>query len=57
MMTRFIPRDKLGKKARKQADAAMRRTWPQSPVSRIVESKKHYDRKKAGAHCHDVDDD
>lgn len=46
-MTRFIPREKLGKKARKELDSVKRRTWSFSPVSRTVESKKKYDRNKA----------
>ena len=46
-MTRFIPREKLGKKARKELDSVKRGTWSFSPVSRTVESKKKYDRNKA----------
>ena len=46
-MTRFIPREKLGKKARKELDSVKRRTWSFSPVSQTVESKKKYDRNKA----------
>ena len=46
-MTRFFPREKLGKKARKELDSRKRRTWSFSPVSRTVESKKKYDRNKA----------
>lgn len=46
-MTRFISREKLGKKARKELDSVKRRTWCFSPVSRTVESKKKYDRNKA----------
>ena len=43
---KFIPRDKLSKKARKQLDAQQRTTWGFSPVTKKVESKKLYDRKK-----------
>ena len=46
-MPRFIPRNKLGKKARRALDAQSRETWPFPPVQRKVESKKRYDRKKA----------
>ena len=45
-MNKFIPREKLGKKARKALDAKKRATWTFSPVTKRVESKKHYDRKK-----------
>lgn len=45
-MTKFIPREKLGKKARKQLDSRQRATWPCSPVTRKVESKKLYSRKQ-----------
>ena len=46
-MTRFIPRPKLSKKARKELDAQKRTTWAFSPVTKKVESKKIYNRKKA----------
>ena len=38
-MKRFIPREKLGKKARKQLDNEQRATWAFSPVTKKVESK------------------
>ena len=44
---KFIPREKLGKKARRALDAEKRATWSFSPVTRKVENKKHYDRKKS----------
>ena len=43
---RFIPREKLGKKARKQLDSEQRTTWAFSPVTKKVESKKLYNRKR-----------
>ena len=46
-MPKFIPRGKLGKKARRALDAEKRATWGFSPVTRKVENKKHYDRKKS----------
>lgn len=46
-MTKFIPRPKLSKKARKELDAQKRTTWAFSPVTKKVESKKIYNRKKA----------
>ena len=45
-MTQFIPRSKLSKKARKELDAQQRTTWAFSPVTKKVESKKIYNRKK-----------
>ena len=52
-MAKFIPRDKLSKKARKQLDAAQRTTWAFSPVTKTVESKKLYNRKKKSHARHD----
>ena len=46
-MPKFIPRKKLGKKARRALDAEKRATWGFTPVTRKVENKKHYDRKKS----------
>ena len=45
-MTRFIPREKLGRKARKELDARQRHTWPFPPVMKKIESRKKYNRKK-----------
>ena len=45
-MDRFIERAKLSKKARRELDAKKRVTWDFSPVSRRVESRKIYNRKK-----------
>ena len=39
-MKKFIPKEKLGKKARKQLDTEQRTTWAFSPVTKKVESKK-----------------
>ena len=38
-MKKFIPKEKLGKKARKQLDSEQRTTWTFSPVTKKVESK------------------
>ena len=38
-MKRFIPKEKLGKKARKQLDSEQRTTWTFSPVTRKVGRK------------------
>ena len=45
-MKKFIPKEKLGKKARKQLDSEQRTTWAFSPVTKKVESKKLYNRKE-----------
>ena len=53
-MKRFVPREKLDKKARKQLDSEQRATWTFSPVTKKVESKKLYNRKRK---AHDRYDD
>ena len=53
-MKKFIPRQKLGKKARKQLDSERRTTRAFSPVTKKVESKKLYNRKRK---AHDRYDD
>ena len=45
-MKKFIPKEKLSKKARKQLDSEQRATWTFSPVTKKVESKKLYNRKR-----------
>ena len=53
-MKKFIPREKLDKKARKQLDSEQRATWAFSPVTKKVESKTLYNRKRKS---HDRYDD
>ena len=53
-MKRFIPREKLAKKARKQLDSEQRATWAFAPVTKKIESKKLYNRKRKS---HDRYDD
>ena len=53
-MKRFIPREKLSKKARKRLDSERRAAWAFSPVTKRVESRKLYDRKQKS---HDRYDD
>ena len=53
-MKKFIPSEKLGKKARKRLDGERRATWAFSPATKRVESKKLYDRKRRS---HDRCDD
>ena len=45
-MNRLIPREKLGKKAKKALDAQRRALWEIPPATKRIESKKRYDRKK-----------
>ena len=45
-MKQFVPRDKMSKSARKKLDAQNRTTWAFNPTTKIVKSKKVYDRKK-----------
>ena len=46
-MQKFIPREKLGKKARRELDALNRRTWNGvNPVTKVIENKKSYKRTK-----------
>ena len=51
---KFIPREKLGKKARRQLDGERRAVWTFSPVTKKIESKKLYSRKRKS---HDRYDD
>lgn len=44
-MQKFIPREKMSKKARRQLDNTRRQTWGINPVSRVSKDKKKYDRK------------
>ena len=45
-MARFIPKDKLSKKAQKELNRQRRVTWDFSSVTKTVESKKLYSRKR-----------
>ena len=44
---KFISREKLSKKARKELDNQKRAVWAFSPTTRKVESKKLYNRRKS----------
>lgn len=53
-MARFVPRQKMSKKAQKAANAQKRETWgPISPVTKRIESKKTYNRRKSLNRCDD----
>ena len=45
-MPRIIPREKLGKRARKALDSEARAVWGFRPVTRRVDSRKVYNRKR-----------
>ncbi|MBO4367540.1 MAG: hypothetical protein J5859_02400 [Clostridia bacterium] len=45
-MAPFIPKEKLSKKERKKLDRERRCVWAVPPVTRVVESKKLYNRKR-----------
>lgn len=44
-MMKFIPREKMSKKARKELDQSRREMWSVPPATRKIENKKHYNRK------------
>ena len=52
-MKKFVPREKLGRKARKRLDSEQRATWAFSPVTKKVESKKLYNRKQKSHNRYD----
>lgn len=45
-MARFVPKEKMSKKAQKELSRQRRVTWEFSPVTKTVESKKIYSRKR-----------
>ena len=45
-MEKFVPYEKLSKKKKREQDLKRRQTWGISPVTRKVQSKKAYSRKK-----------
>ena len=45
-MTKFVAESKMSKKARKELNAQRRATWGFSPVTKKVESRKVYNRKR-----------
>ena len=51
-MAGFVPKSKLSKKAQKELNRKRRVMWEFSPVTKTVESKKIYSRKKS-AHVRD----
>lgn len=53
-MARFVPKDKLSKKAQKELNRQRRMLWDFSPVSRTVDSRKVYNRKKRARDRYDT---
>jgi len=45
-MAGFVPKNKLSKKAQKELNRQRRVTWDFSPVTKTVDSKKLYNRKR-----------
>ena len=54
-MEKFVSRKKMSKRARKLLAAKNRITWAFSPVTRTVDSRKIYDRKKISRVLKDQD--
>lgn len=46
-MAKFVSREKLSKKVRKELDSQRRATWAFSPTTKKIESRKLYSRKKS----------
>ena len=53
IMARFVPKDKLSKKAQKELNRQRRTMWDFSPVTKTVDSKKLYNRKRNTRDRHD----
>lgn len=53
-MKRFIPKEKLSKKKRGEADRLSRTVWTVQPITRLKESSKRYKRRRK--HVRDTDD-
>ena len=53
-MAGFVPKNKLSKKAQKELNRQRRVTWTFSPVTKTVESRKLYNRKR---NSHDRNED
>ncbi len=45
-MKQFVPRDKMSKRSKKGLDTQKRTVWNIKPTTKIVKSKKVYDRKQ-----------
>ena len=54
-MARFVPKDKMSKKAQKELNRQRRVTWEFSPVTKTVDSRKIYSRKRKAQNRGDYD--
>lgn len=45
-MEKFVPKEKMSKKAQKKMAAERRSTWAFSPITKKIDSKKTYNRKR-----------
>ena len=54
-MAGFIPKDKLSKKAQKELNRQRRTMWGFSPVTKTVDSRKRYNRKRNARDRYDND--
>ena len=54
-MAGFVPKDKLSKKAQKELNRQRRTMWEFSPVTKTVDSKKLYNRKRNARDRYDDD--
>lgn len=45
-MAGFVPKEKLSKKARNELNRQRRRMWDFRPVTKVIQSRKLYNRKK-----------
>lgn len=46
IMAGFVPEDKMSKKAQKELNLRRRKVWDLSPVTKTVDSRKVYNRKR-----------
>ena len=53
IMAGFVPKGKMSKKAQKELNSRRRVTWEFSPVTKTVESKKVYNRRKSSCDRHE----
>ena len=53
IMAKFVSKEKLSKKAQKELNRQRRTMWDFSPVTKTVESRKRYNRKKSSHDRHE----
>ena len=54
-MAGFVPKDKLNKKTQKELNRQRRVMWDFSPITKTVDSKKRYNRKRNARDRYDND--